>query len=634
MKTQLSSLDICFLARELSELAGARIDKIYQIGERDIKLSLRATGGKKELIITPTYMCLTKFEHEAPGRPSNLAMRLRKLLGGCKIDSIRQHRFDRIVEIEIGKRGRLVLELFSRGNVIMLDEKGVITALLESQEWKDRTLKPGMEYVYPPETPDIKTMPLKEFSVAMAERKEMVKILASNLGLGSTYANEVLERAGIGPDARATKELVERSYTILKKMLESPIAASIVYDEGAVDAVPFDMVVYKGKEKERKPSFNEAVDEYFTKLRTEGEKKEATKDYGQDIKSVERRIEKQEKTVKEMGEGAKEFKEKGDRIYARYQEIDALLKGIGEAKGEGKNWVEFLKESGMRVHPAERKFDFEGIPISVDKSVPENAAAYYDKAKKAKSKLAGAKQALRESEKELEALKDKKVKVEKKLPEGPVEKHKPEWYEKFRWFISSDGFLVIGGRDATTNEILIKKHLEPKDLVFHSTVHGAPFFIVKNSEGREVPQPTKQQAAEAAVSYSSAWNAGWGSADVYAVGPEQVSKDAPSGEYLPKGAFMIRGEREWFKGVPLKLALGFRVTDYAIAIGGPEDAVASQAKHYVMIGPGDSKSGKLAKQIKADILRKSNKEDGRKIKKVVLGEIQKWIPAGKGMILK
>jgi len=634
MKTQLSSLDISFLVKELASLVGTRIDKVYQIGGRDLRIDIRAEE-KKQLIVTPRYLCLSKFEHEAPEKPSNLAMILRKKLSGGIIKSVEQHRFDRIVEITIKDTGKLILEFFSRGNVILVDEFSNIVALLESQEWRDRTLKPGLEYKYPPETPDIKEMQLSDFAVKLSENKEAVRILASDLGLGATYANEVLERAQVDPTSRADKSAAEKIYKVLKEMLDERIKACMVSDITPIDVTPFKLRIYETNEQSKRESFNGAVDEYFTNLRSEGEKTEATKDYRGEIERINTVLKKQKATISEFEKETGEFKQKGDAIYADFGEIDALLKGIEAAKLKGKNWTEFLREKGLRVtKPAERKFEFKEIEICVDKSVPDNATMYYEKSKKAKSKLEGALEALKETERELAEVTEEKARAEKKLQGGPVERHKPEWYEKFRWFVSSDGFLVIGGRDAATNEILIKKHTEKNDLVFHSTVYGAPFFVVKNPENKVIAENTKLETAQAAASYSSAWGEEMGSADIYAVKPKQVSKTPESGEYLSRGAFVIRGEREWFRGVALRLAMGFRVTDYAIAIGGPEGAVKSQTKHYTVIGPGSMKSGELAAEIKANILRRSNKEDGQKIKRVILGEIQKWIPAGKGMLAK
>ncbi len=635
MKTQLSSLDIYFLTGELSRLAGARIDKVYQIGARDFKVSLRGDG-KEELILTPAYMCLTRFKHKAPRKPSNFAMLLRKHLAGGVIKEVRQHRFDRVVELEIEGRGRLIIELFSRGNVILLDEEGVITGILESQEWKDRTLKPGLHYAYPPEVPDITSMSASQFAAELSKGQEAVKALASGMGLGAVYANEVLERAGVGPNAKADKEGAEELYSAIQDMLGSEVDPRIIRENGeAVDAVPFEMISYCDYVQEKRESFNRAVDEYFTTLRAEDRKEEATKDYRQERKRLEKVIEKQKESIRELEEKVEELKQAGDKTYADFRRVDSVLKGIKGAKSEGTNWVKYCEGRGIRIaDPAERKIEVDGIGVYIDKSIAQNASIYYEKSKKAKSKLEGAKKALRKSERELRLVEEGEVKVEKKTPDKPIEKPKPEWYEKFRWFMSGDGFLVIGGRDATTNDILIKKHLEPDDLVFHSTVHGAPFFIVKNPEGKNIPESTKRQAAEAAASYSSAWNAGWGSADVYAVKPEQVSKTAESGEYLTKGAFMVRGDREWFRKTPLKIAVGFKVNDYAEAIGGPEGAVDAYTKHHVTIGVGNKKSGQLSREIKENILRRTNKEDGQKIKKANLGDIQKWIPSGKGMILK
>ncbi|MCX6694752.1 MAG: NFACT RNA binding domain-containing protein, partial [Candidatus Altiarchaeota archaeon] len=191
----------------------------------------------------------------------------------------------------------------------------------------------------------------------------------------------------------------------------------------------------------------------------------------------------------------------------------------------------------------------------------------------------------------------------------------------------------VGGRDATSNEVLIKKHLDASDLVFHAEYHGAPFFIVKNPEKKDVPEATKSEAAIAAGSYSRAWGGGKGSCDVYYVSPEQVSKTPPSGEYLTKGAFMIYGKKNYFRGVDLKIAVGFRVGDSVEVIGGPVGAIAKQTRHYAEVGVGDVKSGELARKIKVAVLGKAGSGDADKIKSVGLSDIQYWIPSGTGRLI-
>ena len=276
--------------------------------------------------------------------------------------------------------------------------------------------------------------------------------------------------------------------------------------------------------------------------------------------------------------------------------------------------------------------------INIRKSVPDNAEFYYTKAKKAKRKINGVELALKETSKsiaKLEKEKGKIILVERKKKE----QIKKKWYEKFRWFFSSDNLLVIGGKDATTNEILIKKYLEPNDLVFHAQVQGAPFFVIKNPENEQIPVQTLEEAAQASVSYSKAWKAGWGACDTYYIKPDQVSKTAPSGEYLGKGAFMIYGEKKWFRKTELKMAIGFKINEGVEVVetveilAGPVSAITKNSNYYITIGVGDLKSGELAKKVKNLVLKKAKKEDGEKIKRVKIEEIQQCIPGGKGMIM-
>ena len=273
------------------------------------------------------------------------------------------------------------------------------------------------------------------------------------------------------------------------------------------------------------------------------------------------------------------------------------------------------------------------ITIDVRKSVSGNAEFYYEAAKRAKQKLAGAKRALEDTRKKIEELEKKEITRAQAVPEVQKAREK-RWFDKFHSFNSSDGFFVVGGKDATTNEILIKKHLENMDVVFHADIQGAPFFVIKNPEGGSIPERTLMETAQAAASYSKAWKLGLGSCDVYYVKPEQVSKQAPSGEYVAKGAFMIHGKKEWFRGVRLEIAVGFRVNDEAEVLSGPPGAIEAGSGYFVRLTAGDVKSEELAREIKAIILQKAKKDDMEKIRKVRLEEIQRLIPGGKGRIIK
>jgi predicted ribosome quality control (RQC) complex YloA/Tae2 family protein len=36
---------------------------------------------------------------------------------------------------------------------------------------------------------------------------------------------------------------------------------------------------------------------------------------------------------------------------------------------------------------------------------------------------------------------------------------KAYWFERFHWFITSENYLVLSGRDAQQNELLVKRYL-------------------------------------------------------------------------------------------------------------------------------------------------------------------------------
>ncbi len=250
------------------------------------------------------------------------------------------------------------------------------------------------------------------------------------------------------------------------------------------------------------------------------------------------------------------------------------------------------------------------INIFLNKSVEENAGVYFDKAKKAKKKIKGAEEALEKSLKKLEQEKKKKAKAEQNIPEEKQQR-KREWYEKFRWFYSSEGFLVIGGKDATTNEIIIKKHTDENDVVFHTEAPGSPFFVIK-TEGK-VPKDTLKETAQAAASYSKAWKLGLSSSDVFYVEPSQVSKEAQSGEYIAKGAFMIRGKKTILRP---KLELAIGITKDKQLIGGPVEAIKHNSENHIIIKQGRNKASDSAKKI-----RKALDYDD-------LDEIIRFLPAG------
>lgn len=255
------------------------------------------------------------------------------------------------------------------------------------------------------------------------------------------------------------------------------------------------------------------------------------------------------------------------------------------------------------------------ITLDTKKSVEQNAGIYFEKAKKARKKLDGAHKALSKTLQKLDSLSKAAEKQEQQKPAALKKPLKKEWYEKFRWFHTSEGFLCIGGRDATTNDIIIKKHTEKNDIVFHTDMAGSPFFVIK-SQAKQITKKALEEAAQATACYSRAWRMGISSIEVFYVSPEQVTKEAKPGEYLGKGAFMIKGKTSYIRA-ELEAAIG---TKHGKTIGGPIKAIAANAEKYTALKPGNEKASNIAKHIKKSI--------GGEIDEIIL-----FIPAGGSRII-
>jgi hypothetical protein len=212
-----------------------------------------------------------------------------------------------------------------------------------------------------------------------------------------------------------------------------------------------------------------------------------------------------------------------------------------------------------------------------------------------------------------------------------------EWYERYRWFVTTDGLLAIGGRDASSNSALIRKHLTEDDIVFHAEVHGSPFFIVKNAAA-----PAKEsridssllQVAKATVSFSRAWKDGLSSADAYWVMPEQVKKGAPTGQFLPKGSFVIEGKRNYLKGVEIRLAIGIvQVNNRETLVCGPEEAIKNRAMFYAVLLQGGMDPMTAAKKAKSEFVKIAGfSEAAEIIKRISLDDFVRALPTGQSRI--
>lgn len=628
----MSNVDIYRIVKELNEdIIGARIDKSYQPSYDTIRIKLRKAGeGRKDLVIQAgVRMHLTDYPQPNPTIPPNFPMLLRKHLGGGSITGIKQHDFDRIVEITIQKNTEytLVVELFSKGNVILLDENKNIISPLKHRKWQDRKITAHEQYKYPPEKGiNINNTNCDEISKILKESTaDITRTIATN-GLGGLYAEEVIGYTDIDK-TKPAKDLTEDEIaeidctikTLFNRIENEPNPQIILEKDDESknkDIAPINLNNYRDYKNKTFETFNKAADDFYSKKIVNDIKSAEEDAWSKRIGKFEKRLKMQEESLDGFYKTIEDTQHKGDTIYAHYNEIQQILDVITQArqkyswkeissiikKSKKENKVPELQmiESIDKLGVINLKLDDVTVQIDSNIGIPESTEKYYNKGKKAKRKINGVKEAIENTKREISRLKDKKeIAIEElKEKQKPKVKRELKWYEKIRWFVSRDGYLVIGGRDANSNEMVVKKYSKNNDIYFHCDIHGAPSTIVQNIDDNEIPETTLYDAACFASSYSSAWNEGFSSYDSYWVTLDQVSKTPESGEFLKKGSFVIRGRKNFIRNVPLLIAIG--IVDYdndKRIMAGPVQCLEKMSDNFVIVKPGFTKKERISKEI-------------------------------------
>ena len=680
-KKDFTSFDIAAAIQELKGLiADSRVNNIYQLDEKTLIFKLHKTDTPPIRLVMEAGRRLhaTSYAEENPSEPPAFCMALRKYLRGAWVAGIDQYEFERIVTVSFRtKTGllKLVVELFGEGNIILTNEQNVIIHALAFKKMRDRDILHNVVLQLPPSSsknPFKVTQSELEEALKNAGETEVVRSIARFLGVGGVYAEEILLRANVEKTKAAniiTKVEIGGIFGALQDLL-LPISSMhlepcIVLGEDGdfLDVVPLKLKRYEGCKTQVYDLFNKALDEFYLRV-TVAERAVNRVEVDKIKKEAERLrrvVADQEKSIREDEAKAERDKLIGNTIYAHYSELQTFQDQLLKANQQGKDWNTVIadalaaKKTGKIPEAYIEGFDGKNLALnlcvdnfhfsfSLRNSLFDNAAEYYDRGKKAKQKSEGALTALEDSKKKLakiekelsdaEALKSlKPAEIMEALSKRKVEMENKEWFEKFHWFTSSDGFLVVAGKDTVSNEVLVKKYATQEDVVFHAEISGAPFVVVK-AEGKPISEQTLHEAGDFAASFSRAWRENAGSADVYWVKVDQLSKSGPSGESVPHGAFAVVGKRNWTRNVPLKTAVGIIVNEETSYVGGPVDAVKAKTKAYIVLSPGDTQGKDLLKQILKSLMLKLPKEQREKAGKTSIEQIREFVPYTKGAIAK
>ncbi|MFX1504814.1 MAG: ribosome rescue protein RqcH [Promethearchaeota archaeon] len=656
----MSSLDIYVITKELQDLVGYRVDNIY----RDIRdtfylFKFKGKGTLKNpfLIIEPgirIHLTEVKYPQKSP---SDKILALRQHLKGAELLSILQIEFDRLIEIKLrGKQEyRIFVEIFgNRPNFIVVGDQNRVISALWYKKMRHRDIIPGKDFELPPSRgKSILELSYDEINQIIKEKEieseTIVRTLAQKTGGGGPLMEEILARSNITKTKKnqdiSEKEIsrIVQSIKEIKTDLENPKPVVILdSDETPSSFQPIELKSVTGKIKNF-DSFSSAVDFYYSHITPQ--KSLDLKQYDRELKKLLKILESQKKAIEGFDTNKEKYRKLGDLIYLHLNEVEELLTTIMAARRKNISWSDIqakLLQAKKQCMPSAEIYEkliperssirltleTETIEVDFRKSATEIANEFYERAKKAASKISPAKEAILETEKKIDLL-EQNISEQQFVETFTLKRRKRKWYEKYHWTKTSNGFLIIGGTDIQSNDEIVKRRMNDNDLFFHAELRGAPYTIlIRDSSSNDISNEDLTSAALLAATFSSGWKAGYGAVDVYYVPAEMASSTAPSGEYIPKGGIMIRGKRTYLRGVQMALAIGIKVEEFnAMVIYGSEEDVQETSPIIIIIKPGSESKGKIAKQIQRILIEKTKSPEIKaKIRGIDLNDFVRAIP--------
>ena len=579
----LTSLDIRKLLDELSYLNGGFIRNIKS-GKNELYF-LIYKGKEYWLKIVPGNYFYVDDQKPEKGIDFGFTTMLKNALKGSKT-SISMHNSDRIIEIKT-TQNVLIIEMFSKGNVILLNN-GIVERALFQRSFESRVIKSGEEYIYPSNGKPSFTEMYDNFAAitSSSDRESIVKWLAIDFSLGGNYSEEICFRAQIDkskkPSTLTSIEINELKKTFLEILNENKpnIIEKEIFSVIRLTHLPGERVYFD--------SVNEAVKTFFN--------------YS-DTKEIYNPVKAEINKAKEKFEN---YQIQIDYINANYTRIENAMRVLKNSHDDLEKRKDAIKTLGFEITGKIMKpLDMHELEIDITNDLRYTLSILYNKSKRLKNVDA-------------EKIKTNINSVKRlKVVTGN------EWYSKFRHFMSSKGKLCVIGRDMNQNEALVEKHLEKQDIVGHADVFGSPFGVIK--AGKETVERNElEEMASMIASYSSAWRSGATNLDVYFIKPEQVTKKPPSGESLKKGAFYIEGKRDYIKNAQLGIYISFGFSEDTAKISITAHEPRSP---FFFLKPGNKK--------RDEIIRKINRAISQKYGFEVNGDyIDRLIPQGKSSIEK
>ena len=318
----LSNLEIHWVVEELQPAVGSYLDRIS-----DLDSGWKLKFGNMEIVAdVPESIYIS--HHKRPARPPHgFTQYARKRLHG-KLVSISQPGFDRIVVLGLDSGQKLVFELFSHGNAVIVGADGLIEKAFRDEEWSARKIKRGERYALPPSGKlDPREMTKGQFNALFGE-KDVIHSLVSGIKMGGSYLELACAEAGVDKNAMQPNE---KLFGLIKSYLES-------YEPGIQAGKPV-VRRFPGKGFSPKKSLSEAIDELHAEAAPDSRMAE----------KVRRKIAQQEGAIAELERKAELYKEAGDAVYGHWQELAELIEKVGSLRKKGLSYDEINEKLGGKA---------------------------------------------------------------------------------------------------------------------------------------------------------------------------------------------------------------------------------------------------------------------------------------------
>ena len=628
-----AGIELAYLIKEIGhEIEGCYVSNIYGINRNSLLFKMRHPDKPDIMLMLSTMGMWTTSKKIDPIEPNKLLRRLRSDLLRSKIEKVEQIGTERIAYLTFSNfdnRFVLIVEFFGEGNMLLCNYSKKILALMHSIDVRHRQLRIGLEYKPPPEDGiDIIDLKKEEFKEILSTSTSIGKIIGRGLGLPKKYVEEIIRLSSIDrtkPSDEISEDEFESLFDVIRITISNVINGvhdpTIITDAEKSDIFPIRFSDDNTGAREV-PSFNEGLDIIFTERILEKGKSLYSEEAQKRISELQNRLEEQKNAIEIVQKKSKNISGVANLLFSMQSEGKSKISEPEVVKALKNQNAELVKEKGVPI----LKIDDAKVKIELDASLPSLASILFDESKKQKGAITSIEKLIEKTEGQLEKT------IEKgEIAKGAVgfsDIRKKNWYERYRWFFTSDGLLAVGGRDSSSNSALVRKHMEGNDKIFHAEINGSPFFILKDTNEDLMPL-SLEETAYATVCFSRAWQASAHGLNSFWVKPDQIKKAAPTGQSMGKGSFMIYGTRNFIKVASLKLAVGImKENENYLLVSGPVEPIKKNCLCYVIIEPGGSPISDVAKKIRAEF----NKSDEKFQKLFVVDDYVRALPTGSSKI--